>query len=88
MLGCTLPKYSLSAEAKELLAYVFKHSGQSPVVFDDDVVREVVRAGLAEHVTVGIEEPFVVLTPAGEDWCKVAVSSSGTLFPALVRSLS
>lgn len=60
----------LSAEVQELAAYAFDRGGKSPVVFTDNAVAEAVRAGLVELVVVGVNEPYIVLTPGGLSYCR------------------
>lgn len=55
----------LSAEADDLLVYVFERGGEAPLSFDNEALHEAIRNGFAELVTVGVPDPVVVLTPAG-----------------------
>lgn len=75
----------LSPEAEELLAYAFSRGGQSPVSHDDHVVGEAVRAGLVELVSIGVDEPTIVLTPAGLDHCKPAAATGHFDDPKVAR---
>ena len=56
---------SISDEAAQQLTYAFERDGKSPVVVSDQAVFELKRSGLVELVTIGVNEPLVVLTPAG-----------------------
>ncbi len=47
-----------------MLAYVHERR-EAPVIFDEALIQEAVRAGMLELVSIGVPQPYLVLTPAG-----------------------
>ncbi len=68
----------LSSHAEQLLAYAFERGGESMLVHGEDAAHEAVRAGLIELVTIGVDDPMVVLTPAGLKRCQLAQPAAGS----------
>ncbi len=60
-----LPHRPLSPDAEQLLLYAFQRGGQSVLVHTVEAAHEAIQSGLIELVTIGVDEPLVVLTPAG-----------------------
>lgn len=76
----------LSEEASKVLGFAFERGGQSPLAHAVEAAHEAMRAGLIELVTLGVDEPLVVLTPAGLKRCRADRPKSGWALPRLFRA--
>ncbi len=68
----------LSPDAEQLLAYAFERGGESTLIHGEEAAHEAVRAGLIELVRIGVDDPMVVLTPAGLKHCQRARPAAGS----------
>lgn len=72
-------KLILCDEEKNVVAFLAEHGGQYPECFNNSESSRLIMRGLIERVTIGVDHPVLVLTPAGR------LTVSGVLRPRRFR---
>lgn len=76
----------LSNEAEAVLEWAYERGGEGPLVHSFAAAHEAQRAGLIEVVTLGLDEPLVVLTLAGLKYCQRSGPGPGWVRPRLLMA--